>query len=158
MSEQSVHHERQASRALRGLTLFRERGMEIRPLQDGSWRVPSCSEVSRSYAVNLDEESCSCADFRNRRKTCKHVFAAVIAASRRGRAVSLMAELRARRAEELAEAVAEAVPEPVNEAAIRESYDLYLRVCGLYPRDGVLVEAARARHRAALDVFAAGAA
>ena len=47
-----------------------------------------------------------------------------------------MAELRARRAEELAEAVAEPVPEPVNEAVIRESYDLYLRVCGLYPRDG----------------------
>lgn len=142
---------------MRGLTLFRERGLEIRPLQDGFWRVPSCSEVTRFYRVNLEEESCSCADFRNRRKACKHVFAAVIAASRRGRAVSLMAELRARRAEELAEAVAEPVPQPVTEAAIRESYDLYLRVCGLYPRDGVLVDTARARHRAALDAFVAGA-
>jgi hypothetical protein len=157
LSEQSVH-ERQASRALRGLVLFRERGMEIRPLADGSWRVPSCSKVSRFYVVSLEEESCTCADFRNRRKACKHVFAAVIAASRRGRAVSLMAELRARRAEELAEAVAEPVPEPVNEAAIRESYDLYLRVCGLYPRDGVLVEAARARHKAALQAYMVGAA
>lgn len=131
--------------------------MEIRPLQDGSWRVPSCSEVSRFYAVNLEEESCTCAAFRNRRKVCKHIFAAVIAASRRGRTASLMAELRARRAEELAEAVAEPVPEPVNEAVIRESYDLYLQVCGLYPRDGVLVEAARVRHRAVLDAFVAGA-
>lgn len=157
MSEQSVH-ERQASRALRGLVLFRERGVEIRPLADGSWRVPSCNEVSRFYAVNLQEETCTCADFRNRRKACKHIFAAVIAASRRGRAVSLMAELRARRAEELAEAVAEPVPEPVNEAAIRDSYDLYLRICGLYPRDGVLVEAARARHKTALQAYMVGAA
>ena len=158
MSEQSVHDERQVSRALRGLVLFRERGMEIRPLADGSWRVPSCSDTVRFYAVRLEEESCTCADFRNRRKACKHIFAAVIAASRRGRALSLMAELRARRAEELAEAVAEPVPEPVNEAVIRESYDLYLRVCGLYPRDGVLVAAARARHRAALQAYMVGAA
>lgn len=64
-----------------------------------------------------------------------------------------MAELRARRAEELAEAMAE----PVTEAAIRESFDLYLRVCGLHPRDGVLVEAARARHKAALRAFVADA-
>ena len=128
--------------------------MEVRPLQDGSWRVPSCSEVSRFYAVNLEEESCICADFRNRRKACKHIFAAAIAASRCGRAVSLMAELHARRAEELAEAVTE----PVNETAIRESYDLYLRVCELYPRDGVLVEAARARHVAALQAYMVGAA
>jgi hypothetical protein len=157
LSEQSVH-ERQASRALRGLVLFRERGMEIRPLADGSWRVPSCSDTVRFYVVSLEEESCTCADFRKRRKACKHIFAAVIAASRHGRAVSLMAELRARRAEELAEAVAEPVPEPVNEAAVRDSYDLYLRVCGLYPRDGVLVEATRARHKAALQAYMVGAA
>lgn len=157
MSEQSVH-ERRVSRALRGLVLFRERGMEIRPLADGSWRVPSCSAVSRFYVVNLEEESCTCADFRKRRKACKHIFAAVIAASRRGRAVSLMAELRARRAEELAEAVAEPVPQPVTESAIRESYDLYLRVCGLYPRDSMLVEAARARHKAALRAYVVGSA
>lgn len=156
MSEQSVH-ERQTSRALRGLVLFRERGVDIRPMQDRRWRVPSCS-CPRFYAVDLEEESCTCADFQNRCKACKHVFAAVIAASRHGRAVSFMAELRARRAEELAEAVAEPLAEPVTEAAIRQSYDLYLRVCGLYPRDGLLVEAARARHKAALRAFVAGAA
>jgi hypothetical protein len=38
--------------------------------------------------------------------------------------------------------------------SLQESYDLYLRVCGLFPRDGMLVEAARARHRAALRAFA----
>ena len=78
----------------------------------------------------------------------------MIAASRHGRAVTFMAELRARRAEELAVEVAEPVPQPVTEAALQESYDLYLRVCGLFPRDGMLVEAARARHRAALRAFA----
>ena len=50
------------------------------------------------------------------------------------------------------------VPEPINEVAIRDSYDLYLRVCGLYPRDGVLVAAARARHKAALQAYMIGAA
>lgn len=108
--------------------------------------------------MDLEEESCTCADFRNRLKACKHLFAAVIAASRRGRAVSFMAEMRARRAEELAEAVAEPVAKPVTEATLRESHDLYLRVCGLHPRDGVLIEAARARHKAALPAFVAGAA
>ncbi len=126
-------------------------------MADGSWQVPSCSSPC-FYLVDLQAETCTCPDFRSRGKPCKHVFAAVIAASRRGRAVSFMAELRARRAEELAEAVAEPVPEPVNEAAIRDSYDLYLRVCGLYPRDGVLVEAARARHKAALRAYMVGAA
>lgn len=157
MSEQSVHHERQISRALRGLELFRERGLEIRPVQDGCWRVPSCSGP-RFYEVDLAEESCTCPDFRSRRRPCKHVFAAVIAASRRGRAVSFMAELRARRAEELAEAVAEPLPETVTGADIRASYDLYLRVSGLHPRDEMLVEAARARHKAALCAFYLGAA
>jgi hypothetical protein len=152
VSEQSVHHEREASRVLRGLTLFRERGLQIHPMADGSWRVPSCSDP-RFYLVNLAKETCMCADFRNRGRACKHIFAAVIAASRHGRAVSFMAELRARRAEELAEAVAEPVTEPPSEADLRASYDLYLRVCGLYPRDGVLVEAARARHKAALRAF-----
>ena len=78
----------------------------------------------------------------------------MIAASRHGRAVTFMAELRARRAEELAVEVAEPVPQPVTEAALQESYDLYLWVCGVFPRDGMLVEAARARHRAALRAFA----
>lgn len=108
--------------------------------------------------MDLEAEFCTCPDFRNRQRACKHVFTAVIAASRHGRAVSFMAELRARRAEELAEAVAEPLPEPVTETTIRASYDLYLRMCGLYPRDGVLVEAARARYRKALRSFVAGAA
>lgn len=157
MSEQSVHHEQQASRALRGLELFRERGLKIRSTQDGSWRVPSCSGP-RFYEVDLVEESCTCPDFRNRRRPCKHIFAAVIAASRRGRAVSFMAELRARRTDELAEAVAEPLPETITESGIRASYDLYLQVSGLHPRDEALIEGARARHKAALRAFYLGAA
>lgn len=157
MSEQSVHHEQQASRALRGLDLFRERCLEIRPVQEGRWQVPSCSGP-RFYEVDLAEEGCTCPDFRNRHRPCKHIFAAVIAASRCGRAVSFMAELRALRAEELAEAVAEPLPEPITESGIRASYDLYLQVCGLRSRDEELIEAARARHKAALRAFYLGAA
>lgn len=153
MSKVSVHQDGLASRALCGISLYRERGAEIRPLEDGGWRVPSCSGT-RYYVVDLEKETCSCPDFRSRELACKHVFAAVIAASRRGRAVSFMAELRARRAEELAAAVAAPLPAIVNDAAVRASYDLYLSVCGMYPRDGMLVEAARSRHKEALRLYA----
>jgi predicted nucleic acid-binding Zn finger protein len=84
LSEVSVHAE-QASRALRGLRLFRERGVEIRPIKDGFWRVPSSSVLGRYYAVSLERESCTCADYGRRRKPCKHVYAVVAAAARRGR-------------------------------------------------------------------------
>lgn len=84
MSEVSVHAER-ASRALRGLRLFWERGIEIRPMKDGLWRVPSGSAAWRSYAVSLERESCTCADYGRRRRPCKHVYAAVAAAARRSR-------------------------------------------------------------------------
>jgi hypothetical protein len=84
LSEASVHAE-QASRALRGLRLFRERGPEIRPTEDGLWRVPSGSAAWRSYAVNLELESCTCADYGRRRRPCKHVYAAVAAVARRCR-------------------------------------------------------------------------
>jgi hypothetical protein len=84
LSEASVHAE-QASRALRCLRLFRERGVEIRPMKDGLWRVPSGSVSGRHYAVSLERESCTCADYGRRRESCKHVYAAVAAAARRGR-------------------------------------------------------------------------
>jgi hypothetical protein len=84
LSEVSVHAE-QASRALRGLRLFRERAVEIRPMKDGFWRVPSGSVAWRSYAENLERESCTCTDYGKRRRPCKHVYAAVAAAARRGR-------------------------------------------------------------------------
>lgn len=153
MSKTSVHQDSLASRALSGISLYRERGVEIRPLEDGGWRVPSCSGT-RYYVVDLERETCTCPDYRSREQACKHVFAAATVASRKGKAVSFMAELRARRAEELAAAVAEPLPAVVDDAAVRVSYDLYLSVCGMYPHDGVLVEAARSRHREALRLYA----
>jgi hypothetical protein len=84
LSEVSVHAER-ASRALRGLRLFRERSDEIEPMPNGFWRVPSSSEPWGRYAVSLERESCTCADYGRRRKPCKHVYAAVAAAARRSR-------------------------------------------------------------------------
>jgi hypothetical protein len=82
LSKVSVHAE-QASRALRGLRLFRECCAEIAPMQNGFWRVPSSSEPWRRYAVSFERESCTCADYRRRRRPCKHVYAAVAAAARR---------------------------------------------------------------------------
>jgi SWIM zinc finger len=68
-----------ARRVRRGLALWRNQGAEIRPMRAGGLSVPSCSEPGRSYRVSLAGEGrCGCADWRRRRKPCKHLFAALI--------------------------------------------------------------------------------
>jgi hypothetical protein len=75
-----------ATRAERGLELFRIRGSEIEPLGHGKYFVPG--ECEDGYTVDLDVfspdpfESCQCADFVYRLKDlpeamcCKHIHAA----------------------------------------------------------------------------------
>lgn len=83
MSKQSVPEENGArrpgrpapSRALRGVELYREQARRIRPMENGFWSAPSCSG-RKPYAVDLASESCTCPDWREHRKPCKHVFAA----------------------------------------------------------------------------------
>ena len=71
----SVHAE-QASRARRGLALFRERGGEIERLGKLRYLIPGCSRPF--YVVDLVAESCECPDFTKRGESCKHLFAAAI--------------------------------------------------------------------------------
>lgn len=158
MSKQSVPEKTETrrsksapSRALRGVELYHEHGREIRPMENGFWSVPSCSG-RKPYAVDLASESCTCPDWREQRRPCKHVFAAAIAVSRRGRVSGRIEELRERRAEEVARKVAEAPPVRPTLADCQRSYKLFLAACALYPRDGVLVEEARKRHQAVLAV------
>ena len=75
-----------ARRVRRGLALWRSQGAEIRPMPAGGLSVPSCSEPGRSYRVSLAGEGrCGCADWRRRRKPCKHLFAALIWAAKERR-------------------------------------------------------------------------
>lgn len=137
------------SRALRGVELYREHARRIRPMENGFWSVPSCSG-RKPYAVDLESESCTCPDWREQRKPCKHVFAAAMAVSRRGRASGVVKELRERRAEEVALRISEPSPARPTLADCQRSYSLFLAACALYPRDGVLVREARERHQAVL--------
>jgi uncharacterized Zn finger protein len=119
-------------------------------MENGFWSVPSCSG-RKPYAVDLASESCTCPDWWEQRKPCKHVFAAAVACSRRGRATSgSLEELRERRAEEVARKVAEEPPARPTRVDCQRSYSLFLAACALYPRDGVLVREARERHQAIL--------
>lgn len=138
-----------SSRALRGVNLYREYARGIQPMDNGFWSVPSCSG-RKPYVVDLVSESCTCPDWREQRKPCKHVFAAAIAVSRRGRASGRIEELRERRAEEVALRISEPTPASPTHADCQRSYKLFLAACALYPRDGVLVDTARKRHQAIL--------
>ena len=137
------------SRALRGVELYREDARRIHPMENGFWSVPSCSG-RKPYVVDLVSESCTCPDWREQRKPCKHVFAAAIAVSRRGRASGRIEELRERRAEEVALRISEPPPAWPSLGDCQRSYKLFLAACALYPCDGVLVGEARKRHQAVL--------
>lgn len=51
--------------------------------KDNIWTVPS-QTGSKTYTVNLSEQTCTCADFEENRRTCKHLFAAEFALQREG--------------------------------------------------------------------------
>ena len=156
MSKQSVPEKTRGrrsspapSRALRGVEFYREYGRGVLPMDNGFWSVTS-SSGRKPYAVDLVSESCTCPDWRENRKPCKHVFAAAIAVSRRGRVSGWIEELRERRAEEVACKISEPTPARPTLGDCQRSYKLFLAACALYPRDGVLVDEARRRHQAIL--------
>ncbi len=71
-----------ATRELRGLRLYCERGEEIERIYPHAYMVPSCSG-KETYLVRLDRQTCECADHaRHPEFTCKHLFAATVAASK----------------------------------------------------------------------------
>ena len=85
-----------ARRVSRGLTLWRNQGAEIRPMPSGGLCVPSCSEPGRIYRVSLaDEGRCDCPDWRSRKQSCKHIYAALIWAAKQRRALILAEQRRA---------------------------------------------------------------
>ncbi len=63
------------TRELRALDLYRTRGHEIHRFGTGLYRVPSCSGGGY-YTVDYLDETCTCPDFRRRRReNCKHILA-----------------------------------------------------------------------------------
>lgn len=70
-----------ATRELRGLALYRDRGDEITRVLPHTYSVPSCTGT-RTYIVRLDRGTCECPDFERRGEACKHVYAAEVAASK----------------------------------------------------------------------------
>lgn len=84
-----------ARRVRRGIALWRNQGVEIRPMPAGGLSVPSCSEAGRSYRVSLAGEGrCGCPDWRRRKEPCKHLYAALVWAAK-GRQALVLAGSRA---------------------------------------------------------------
>ena len=85
-----------ARRVRRGLVLWRNQGVEIRPMAAGGLCVPSCSEPGRIYRGSLGGEGrCDCPDWRSRKQSCKHIYAALIWAAKQRRAHILAEQRRA---------------------------------------------------------------
>ncbi len=85
-----------ARRVSRGIALWRNQGVEIRPIPSGGLFVPSCTESGRIYHVSLAGEGrCECPDWRTRKQSCKHLFAALIWAAKQRRALVLAEQGRA---------------------------------------------------------------
>jgi transposase len=64
-----------------------QRGIVIAALakivqHNGLWVVPSQSAPAKSYLVNLQQGTCTCADFAEWNRACKHIHAAQIVARR----------------------------------------------------------------------------
>lgn len=76
---------RERERCRRGLELWRECGELIRRAPSGGISVPSCTG-ERSYRVSLaGEGKCGCPDYQRPRKPCKHIYAALVWASKQRR-------------------------------------------------------------------------
>jgi SWIM zinc finger len=85
-----------ARRVHRGLVLWRIQGVEIQSMPAGGLCVPSCSEPGRIYRVSLAGEGCcDCPDWRSRKQSCKHIYAALIWAAKQRRALILAEQRRA---------------------------------------------------------------
>ena len=66
------------ARMTRGLSLFENKGRDIKELEDGSFFVPSQTSGTLSYEVRLLEDRyvCTCPDFEQREiEFCKHIHA-----------------------------------------------------------------------------------
>ena len=85
-----------ARRVHRGLVLWREQKADIRPMAAGGLSVPSCTESGRIYRVSLAGEGrCECPDWRSRKQSCKHIYAALIWAAKQRRALIFAEQRRA---------------------------------------------------------------
>ena len=71
-----------ATRELRALELYRERGAEIVRTAPWTYNVPSCSGED-IYVVRYDKETCECEDYRLRGESCKHIMAVGVKRAKR---------------------------------------------------------------------------
>src|SRR5947208_1808173 len=62
-------------RSQRGLDLARAKHKLFRRIDDVTWLVPSATNSASTYVVRMPRPSCTCADFTESGRTCKHVVA-----------------------------------------------------------------------------------
>jgi transposase len=61
------------ARKERGRALAKDK--RIKHVHGAMWMVPSQSQNSGAYLVNMEAATCTCPDFEERRQTCKHAWA-----------------------------------------------------------------------------------
>jgi|SRR5829696_9220854 len=69
-----AHRPNGDTRELRALELYRDRGHEIRHVDQDLYLVPSCTGRG-FYSVDYREETCDCPDHEIRGENCKHILA-----------------------------------------------------------------------------------
>jgi uncharacterized Zn finger protein len=63
------------ARQERGLALAKAKAKRIRKINDNTWLVPSATNASGGYVVDVTNGTCSCPDHEDRGVRCKHVWA-----------------------------------------------------------------------------------
>lgn len=65
-------------RSQRGLAIVKTKGKRIRHIAGETYLVPSQTNNSGGYVVNVAESTCTCPDFEDRGLRCKHLWAVLI--------------------------------------------------------------------------------
>lgn len=65
-------------RQQRGFAIAKAKGARIKEIVAGTYLVPSQTESSAGYVVNLVEGTCTCPDYEARSERCKHQWAVLI--------------------------------------------------------------------------------
>ena len=69
-------------RRLRGLELARAKHQRFVRITEDTWIVPSATSAMHAYVVDVSDMSCTCPDFADTGRRCKHVWAAAYLANR----------------------------------------------------------------------------
>lgn len=66
------------TRQVRGLALVKAQRSKIKHVHGSRWLVPSQTNSSGGYVVDVEQNACTCPDHEDRAVKCKHIWAVMI--------------------------------------------------------------------------------